>query len=214
MMKFEEARKAMVEGQIRTSDVTDMALLTAFREVPREDFVPKAMAHLAYADLDLELATGHVLLRPRTLAKLLELADIQPDDGVLVMPGLTGYVPTLVHHLDPSRLDVVETNTGLNKTLTANLKARGIKAGVLKTMPKSAKTGYDVMVIAGSISEIPESWAGLLAPEGRLVCLERTGPVGHGMLYVNTSGGLSGQAMFEATSPWLEGYAPQSAFVF
>ena len=56
MVDFEQARRAMVDGQVRTSDVTDLGLIAAMLEIPREAFVPQAQAALAYLDRDVVIA--------------------------------------------------------------------------------------------------------------------------------------------------------------
>ena len=58
MTDFTAARRNMVDGQVRTADVTDRRLLAAMLEVPREQFVAPAMAGLAYLDLDLPVLEG------------------------------------------------------------------------------------------------------------------------------------------------------------
>ena len=53
MIDFAAARRMMVDGQVRTADVTDLRLLAAMSDVPRERFVPASKAELSYLDLDL-----------------------------------------------------------------------------------------------------------------------------------------------------------------
>ena len=50
-MDFAQARRMMVDGQVRTADVTDLALIAAMLEIPRERFVPASKTALAYLDL-------------------------------------------------------------------------------------------------------------------------------------------------------------------
>ena len=52
MIDFAAARRMMVDGQVRTSDVTDPRIIAAMLELPRERFVPETNAALAYLDLD------------------------------------------------------------------------------------------------------------------------------------------------------------------
>ena len=52
MTAFAAARRHMVDGQVRTADVTDLRILAAMSEIPRERFLPPALAGLAYLDLD------------------------------------------------------------------------------------------------------------------------------------------------------------------
>ena len=52
MEKFAESRQLMVDCQIRTRDVTDHNVITAFLEVPREEFAAGDFRQLAYTDAD------------------------------------------------------------------------------------------------------------------------------------------------------------------
>src|SRR5437763_16504358 len=96
-MDFVAARSKMVDGQVRPSDVTDLRLLAAMLELPRERFVASDQADLAYADMDIPVrgepggSAGRCLIRPRTLAKLIHAADIHARDLVLDVGGTTGY---------------------------------------------------------------------------------------------------------------------------
>ena len=83
--RFSAARRHMVDGQVRTADVTDLRILAAMLEIPREHFVPSAAAGLAYLDLGLAVGEGGArrLLKPMVLAKLIQAADIASSDRVL-----------------------------------------------------------------------------------------------------------------------------------
>src|SRR5262245_27089545 len=81
MLDFAAARRMMVDCQVRTSDVTDLRLIAAMLMVPREQFVPKAAAELAYLDTDLPVGTGaRALTKPMVLAKLVQAAEIKETD--------------------------------------------------------------------------------------------------------------------------------------
>src|SRR5215475_11916388 len=107
-MDFARARYLMVESQVRTADVTDARILAAMRTLPRERFAPAHMRSLAYGDLELEVAPGRTLLRPRDQAKLLQELSPQPHERGLEIAGATGYGAAVmamcckeVHTLDP-----------------------------------------------------------------------------------------------------------------
>src|SRR6266568_5180701 len=95
MTDFADARRHMVDGQIRPNDVTDLRILSAMLEVPRERFAPSASASIAYLDLDMPVGEGAVasrrLLKPMLLAKLFNAAEIKPTDRVLDVGCVTGY---------------------------------------------------------------------------------------------------------------------------
>ena len=89
-MDFERARHWMVEAQVRPNDVTDPAVLGALRQLPRERFAP-AFPDIAYSDLELEVAPGRFLLRPRDLGKLIQILSPRAGETAMEICGATGY---------------------------------------------------------------------------------------------------------------------------
>src|SRR6185436_17542245 len=96
MPDFATARRMMVDGQIRTYDVTDPTVLSAMLAVPRERFVPADRAGVAYIDTDLPVGRGRRLLKPMVLAKLLQAAAIRPEERVLDVGCATGYAAAVL----------------------------------------------------------------------------------------------------------------------
>ena len=99
MTDFAAARSHMLDGQVRTSDVTDLRILWAIQTVERERFVPAKSRDLAYVDFDMPIAPGRCLLKPRVLAKLLQVANIRPTDRVLDVGCGLGYSSALLARL-------------------------------------------------------------------------------------------------------------------
>jgi protein-L-isoaspartate(D-aspartate) O-methyltransferase len=100
MSDFATARQKMVDGQVHTSDVTDTRILDAMLTIPREIFVPESKRALAYMDLDLDVSengtTKRYLIKPAVLAKMLQAAEIEATDRVLVVGCATGYAAAVV----------------------------------------------------------------------------------------------------------------------
>ena len=96
MSGFSTARQKMVDGQVRPSDVTDIRIIDAMLEVPREAFVPQNQRALAYLDLDLDVSEAasakRFLIKPAVTAKMLQAAEIKATDNVLVVGCATGYM--------------------------------------------------------------------------------------------------------------------------
>ena len=115
MSGFATARQKMVDGQVRTNDVTDTRILDAMLAIPREQFLPESKRALAYLDLDLDVGDGgaakRYLIKPQVIAKLLQAAEIVSTDNVLVVGDATGYVSALVSHL-AVKVTATEGNTG------------------------------------------------------------------------------------------------------
>ena len=102
MSGFATARQKMVDGQVRTTDVTDRRILDAMLMVPREAFVPASRQALAYLDLDLDVSEGaakRYLIKPALTGKLLQAAEIGEGDNVLVVGCATGYLAALTAKL-------------------------------------------------------------------------------------------------------------------
>ena len=96
MTDFAAARRHMVDGQVRTTDVTDLRVISAMLEVPRERFMPQASISLAYLDLDVPVRGSRRLLRPMVLAKLIQAAELEATDRVLDVGCATGYTAAVL----------------------------------------------------------------------------------------------------------------------
>jgi protein-L-isoaspartate(D-aspartate) O-methyltransferase len=227
MVDFRTARRAMVDGQIRTSDVTDPRLIAAMLDIPREAFVPPSLAALAYADRDLpldgdgEVTNGRkpsrLLVRPMALARLIQAADIEPQDRILVVGAGTGYSAAVVSRLTAS-VTAVEEDPKLATRARAVLSEHGIASVTVVEGPLPqgwpAAGPYDVILFDGAVEWIPEVFFGQLAATGRLVAVVIAGVVGKGMVFRAERGQASGRALFDAMAPVLPGFKKAPIFVF
>jgi len=222
-MDFAEARARMVEGQVRPSDVSDLRIIAAMLELWRQNFVYPDQAELAYADLDLALrgepgaASTRRLMRPRTLAKLIQTADISPQDAVLDVGCTTGYGAAVMAHL-AGEVVALEQDADLAAFARKAISQSGIGNATVATGPLTAgwpaKAPYDVIVLEGATEVVPRTLFGQLRDGGRLLCIEGRGPATRAMLYRSAAGGVSGRPVFDAVAPLLPGFAEPPAFVF
>ena len=120
MTDLASARRHMVDGQIRTTDVTDLRVISAMLEVARESFMPPASAALAYLDLDVPVGAGRKLLRPMVMAKLIQAAELEATDRVLDVGCATGYTAAVLAHI-VSHVVALEQDTGLAQGARAAL---------------------------------------------------------------------------------------------
>jgi protein-L-isoaspartate(D-aspartate) O-methyltransferase len=209
----------MVDGQVRTADVTDLRLQAAMLELPRERFFPDDKTALAYLDLDVAVsAPGQPvrrLLKPMVLAKLLHAAAIAPTDRVLDVGCATGYSTALLSHLAGSVV-------GLEQDAALARRAADTSAGLpnvkIVTGPLSsgfaAEGPYDVIVIEGSAELVPAALFDQLGNGGRLVGVIGRGAEGKARLYRRVDGDLSGRTVFDAAAAPLPGFAKPPEFVF
>jgi protein-L-isoaspartate(D-aspartate) O-methyltransferase len=213
---FQAQRIKMVDGQLRTTDVTGHALLNAFLEVPREMFVPERKRELAYVDADIEVTPGRYLMEPSPLAKLIALAEVKSGDKVLLIGCDTGYAAAILSKL-AALVVAVECDAALVAAALENLAALGISNVELvlgdleKGSPKSAP--YDAVIMGGSVESVPSSLVSQLKDGGRLAVVETSGALGAARLYVKRGAEVSGRFGFNAMVNPLPGFAKQPEFV-
>jgi protein-L-isoaspartate(D-aspartate) O-methyltransferase len=185
---FAAAREIMVDSQVRTQDVTDLAIIDAMRAFPREALAPAGKTWLAYADSEIEYAPGRWMLRPRDVAKLLQAVRPRPKERALAIAA-------------PYAAEIL-TSIGLDVT--------PLVAGDLKDVVGL----WDVIVCEGAVAKAPASWVSALATGGRLGVVERDGPVGRAMLYIRTEETVGVRPVFDCTPPVLAGFEPARGFTF
>ena len=186
MSDFAQRRRIMVDTQVRPSDVTRFPIIDAMLSVPREAFVPRDKREAAYVGTHIDLGNGRVVPDPRVLAKMLEAADIQPDDLVLDVGAGLGYSSALA-----ARIDNVAVVTG------------PLNAGAAKHGP------YDVILLEGAVAEVPEAITGQLKDGGRIVAIFAEGTLGVVRIGYRIDDAISWRFSFNATAPLLPGLMVQ-----
>lgn len=210
-------RKNMVESQVRPSDVTDRRITAAMTAIPRERFLPQRLATFAYSDETLTVAPGRVMLTPSTLARLLQLAEINTGDNCLVIGGC-GYAAAIVAQMAGTVVALLPDDEAASAVADAcaALHFAGVTAvsGDLAAGWK-AKAPYNVVVVEGGVEAIPEELSVQLGEGGRLVAIEVERGLGHAFLLHKRAGLLARREAFQASAPLFPGFdAPKPAFVF
>jgi protein-L-isoaspartate(D-aspartate) O-methyltransferase len=223
MLSFAAARRMMVDGQVRTNDVTDSRIIAAMEALPRENFVHQSQAALAYLDRDLPVAGGNhgegarCLLKPMVLAKLIHAADIGAPDRVLDVACATGYSTAVLAQLADSVV-ALEEDGELASLAERNVRALGLQNVTVRKGPLMAGAPadgpFDVIVINGAVEQFPQTIGAQLKDGGRLVCILRQGPAAKAMLYISDRGDLSGRVIFDAAAPVLPGFGAPAIFAF
>ncbi len=211
------ARRLMVEGQVRTADVTNLDLQEAMLTLPRERFVPPSLAALAYLDKDIPIAKGRALLKPMVLAKLIQAAGVQSGDHVLDVACGTGYSSAVLARLASSVI-ALEEDAELARQAKEALAAVDAAQVQVVTGPLTAGwqpgAPYDVILLNGATEITPEALGRQLKPDGRLACIYGRSPAAKGMIFHVIEGQLVGRPVFDAAAGLLPGFAAPPAFVF
>jgi protein-L-isoaspartate(D-aspartate) O-methyltransferase len=222
MLDFAKARRMMVDSQLRTFDVNDLAVLTAFDEVPRERFVPPGREGLAYMDQDLPVAEGvngaerRFMLSPMVLARMIQALDLSPGDKVLDVASGLGYSSAVLARLGCSVV-ALEADEHLAAQLRQGLAAGAVKAlvgmGPLEQgYPDAAP--YHAILVNGAVETRPEALLRQLADHGRLACVEGRGRSARATLTVRSGGAFGSRPLFDAAAPPLAAFRAEPGFVF
>lgn len=217
-MDYDLARLNMVNSQLRPNRVDDPRLLDAMGDVPRERFVPKALRGVAYADEDLPLPGGRHLIEPLVLARLLQAAQIVPEDVVLVIGCGSGYAAAVVARLAATCI-VVEDDPALAREVEARLDDLGVDNVVVAVAEDLAgghpsQAPYDVIVLAGSVARVPSAILEQIGAGGRLVTVIGEGRVGKATRFTRLHGVVGQRVICDARSPTCRGMESPPEFAF
>jgi len=219
-MDLNQARFNMIEQQIRPWEVLDPNVLALLSTVRREDFVPLAHKALAFVDMEIPLgaATNQIMLAPRVQARLLQDLAVQPTDKALDIGTGSGFMAALLAHQAASVLSL-EIDPTLAAQAQANLQKAGVTNAVVRCADGSqgaaADGPFDVILLSGSVAEVPAVLLQQLSIGGRLVAIVGDEPMMRTTLITR-----SGDNSWTTTEPWdcnaprLSGFAQPSRFKF
>jgi protein-L-isoaspartate(D-aspartate) O-methyltransferase len=217
-MNLEQARFNMIEQQIRPWDVLDTEVLHLLSVVKREDFVPLAHKALAFVDMEIPLGHGQAMLAPRVEARMLQDAAVQKHEKVLEIGSGSGYVTALLAHR-AQRVISLEINPELAAMARTNLQKAGIHNAEVRNVDGSigapAEGPFDVIMLCGSVAEVPQTLLSNLKIGGRLIAIVGDEPMMRATLITRV-----GDADFKTSQPWdtvaprLQGFPEPSHFKF
>lgn len=199
-MNFEQARFNMIEQQIRPWDVLDADVLHLLSVVKREDFVPLAHKALAFVDMEIPLGHGQCMLAPRVEARMLQDVAVQKHEKVLEIGAGSGYMAAMLAHR-AQRVISLEINPELAAMARTNLQKAGVTNAEVRQFDGSkgtpAEGPFDVIVLSGSVAEVPPALLANLKVGGRLIAIVGDEPVMRATLITRT-----GETAFKTSQPW------------
>lgn len=215
MTDFSARRTMMVDTQVRPSDVTKFPIIEAMLSVPREDFVPASQREAAYMGENIELSGNRVILEPRTLAKMLDVLDIGQDELVLDIGAGYGYSSAVIAHMAQAVVALEEDNAMVEEAKDALVAANAdnvvIEHGSL--VAGAAEHGpYDVIIIQGGVSHLPQAIISQLKEGGRIACLFMEDALGEVRIGYKMDEHISWRRSFNAGAPVLNGFERHIGF--
>jgi protein-L-isoaspartate(D-aspartate) O-methyltransferase len=215
MTDFASRRTMMVDAQIRPSDVTKFPIIDAMLAIPREEFLPAEKQEAAYLGENIDLGGNRVLLEPRTLAKMLDALDIQPDELVLDIGAAQGYSAAVAARLAEAVI-AVEEDSALISEAQSQLTQVGADNVVLheaKLIEGAPEHGpYDVILVQGAVEHLPEAITDQLKDGGRIAALFVEGRLGTVKIGYRIDGQITWRFGFNAGAPILPGFEKHQAF--
>lgn len=220
-MDHTTARHNMVEGQIRTNRITDPLVVEAMETLPREAFVPKALAGVAYVDEALPTGNGRYMIEPLLAAQLAQAARITPHDVILEIGCGCGYVAAVLARLG-STVVAVESDEALIEAANARFAQLGIDTVAVVQGPLAAgypaQAPYDAIVFNGAVVKVPDAILSQLGDGGRCVAVVDDGQPGTGTgkvtVFTRLGETVSRAVLSDGSTPLLPGFAAEPAFVF
>jgi len=219
--EYAHLRVKMVDGQLRTTGITDARILSAMGSIPREAFLPALRRPLAYLDEDIDIPTAsgrpRHLMEPSPFARLAQLAVIGPADRVLDVGCGTGYSSAVLSRLAAS-VDGLECEADLAESARATLAK--LDVGNVTVVEGALEDGYpqnapyDVILLGGAVDEVPEALFGQLVEGGRVVAVTGERNAGIARICVKEGGVVSCRRAFNAAIRPLPGFRRTPVFEF
>jgi len=212
-MNLEAARAQMLGQQIRAWEVLDDRVLHALGQTPRERFVPEDYRDLAFADTEIPLAHGQAMLAPKIEGRLLQALQIEPIDEVLEIGTGTGFLTACLARL-ARRVQSVDIFPDFIDSARPKLAAEGCGNVELKTadaLEIELPGRFDAVAVTGSLPVLPDAFARMLKPGGRLFVVVGRAPVMEARLItMQPSGDTASQSLFETVlTPLINAERPE-----
>jgi len=213
----DKARFNMVEQQIRPCEILDERVLEVFKTIPREHFVDEEQRPLAFADTQLPLTNGEVMMKPLQEGIMLQALDVQPGDRVLEVGTGSGFVTACLTHLG-GKVTSYEIAPELHTRAAERLAILGIEAELVTGDIFAAELpehSFDVIAVTGSLPQPSEHLERLLAPGGRMFLIKGEPPVMCAILVTRTEDGtLLRKGLCETLLPPLKNAPQPEHFTF
>lgn len=172
MPDFEGARARMVQEHLVARGIREPRLLDAMRTVPREAFVARELAELAYDDTPLPIAVGQTISQPFIVAEMIRAAEIAPGERVLEVGAGSGYAAAVMSRI-AGAVFAIERHEELARAARERCRELGYdNVHVLHgdgTRGWSEHAPFDAIIVSAGGPSAPPPLLKQLAIGGRLV---------------------------------------------
>lgn len=214
-LNVERARFNMVEQQVRPWDVLDARVLAVLKDVRREEYVRAEHRQLAFADLELPLGHGEVMMKPVIEGRVLQSLEVKSGDSVLEIGTGSGFLTACLARLGRDVVSV-EQHADLAEMARGRLQRDGIANASVEIAEavREFQPGreFDIVVLTGAVYTLPERFKAWLKPGGRLFAVTGESPVQHAIVFTRDGTNLRETSLFETDLAYLTNAAPPKRF--
>lgn len=216
-MDYAQARRNMIDCQLRTNKVTDDALLEAMGTLPREEFVPAALRAKSYSDCDIGISATRSMMAPMTLARMFQCLKISRGDVALVVGSSSGYAAAVMGQI-ARVVFALESNAENQEQIGSLYTSLGLDNVVSVTGPLekgwAKEAPYDVIYVDGAVESLPDELFEQLGDGGRLVAVVVENGIGRATRFLRKNARNSGSVIFDANAQLFAEFSQPQDFVF
>lgn len=215
-MNTDFPRQQMVRQQVRVWDVSNQEVLNVLGSVAREQFVPAGCEDVAWADTEIPLPHGQVMLRPNIEGRLLQALKLQAGDEVLEIGTGTGYLTACLARMSASvcSIDIHEEFIAAAGRNLESAEVDNVSLQCMDAMADLPAGKFDAIAVTGSVPRIDERFVAALKPGGRLFLVVGESPAMSALLITHDGDVQRQRALFETDIPALENMAQKAVFSF
>ncbi len=219
--KMNSAIDNMIKQQLRTWEVTDERLIDLFREIPRTAFVPADYQSLAYADINIPLTNGQIMLAPKLQARIVQALQLQAHDLVFEIGAGTGFMTILLaklanrlHSADIFPEFIEQAQQRLQQFNITNVQL--LNRNAWHDWSELTSQGhFDAIVSTAAFQERPEKLLKKLSINGRLFAIIGSSPAMSAVLFTRTGEEMWREDfLFETIVPYTIGIPQPEVFTF
>lgn len=178
-MNTDIARLNMIEQQVRAWDVLDPHVLEVLAEVPREQFVPREYASLAFAETQIPIGHGERMMLPSVEGRILQALDLDGDERILEVGTGSGFLTACLATLG-GHVTSIDIHDDFLKRAAEHLADNGIDNVELMKMDATRELpdgGFDAIAVTGSLQLFDARFVDALNEGGRLFVVVGDPPV-------------------------------------